>query len=164
MNIFNTIGSSRQPSSWQILFSPKMPSERLSIMAAPSTEYLNLILRAHLAINELLAGRNPTRSGVPLSGLTSIAERKNRIPMLRLQRLQYKLSFSALNFLDLFTWGQAKVFISTGRWTRWWTVQRGNVTQRVSNVCVICTVWKLGARELRTYRVSSELPEPTTEN
>lgn len=158
----STTGSSPPARIWRISSFGRTPSERLSTTAAPSIGFRNLILRAHLAINELSAGRSPTRSGVPLSGLTSIAERKSHMWMPLLQRWQYRLSFEALDFLDLFTWGQAKGFMSIGHWTKWWIVRRGNDTQRVSNVCVHCTVYRLGRSELRTYRVSCELPEPTT--
>ena len=161
MKTQSIIGSSRQPSSWQILFCPKTPLEKPSTTDAPYTGFLNLILRTHLAINELSAGRNPTRSGVPLSGLTLIAVKRNRIPMLRLQRLQFKLSFDFVTYLSRYTWGQVKVFTSIGRWQRWWIGRRGSATLLDSKICVTCTVWKLGASELRTYRASSGRQEPT---
>lgn len=163
MTMSSSPDSFRHPGRWRTLYSAKT-----DLATPPTTPVLrfespNLILRAHLATNECLVGRNPTRSGVPLSGLTSIAACSSRIPMLGLRRWRYRYLFRALESLSPFTSGQVKVFISIGPWLKWWTVRPGNATQRVSSVCVNCTVWRLGPSELRIYRASFEHRVRTTE-
>lgn len=82
------------------------------------------------------------------------------------QRMRHVLSIgSPFNpaYPRPFTLDQAQVFMSIGRWSKWWVPRTGSGIRRDCDAYVWKTTFAWMRFELAILLVFYELPEPTTE-